>query len=133
MKTKLAAISLMVLLSGCVATGVQVSNEQAAAFQKGVSTQAEVIGKLGNPTSTTVLPNGERQLMYIYTQAQARPSSFIPIVGALVGGADSKSTIAIFRFGSDSKLMDYTFNKSEYGTATGFAAGTMPQVDQPKQ
>lgn len=130
----IAALVLSATLIGCVATGVQVTNEQAASFQKGTSTQADVEARLGRPTTTSILPNGERYVSYTYVRAQARASSFIPIVGPLVGGADSTSTVVLFRFSPDGKLIDYTSTSSQFGTGTGFAAGSpIEQSDQPRQ
>src|SRR5882757_4441545 len=85
---KILLLGAAVVLAGCVAGGVKVEERQLASFQKGQTTYAQVVGRLGAPTSSTLMPDGRRMIIYTYVQTQARPESFIPIVGAFVGGAD---------------------------------------------
>ena len=55
----------------------------------------------------------------MYTQAQARAASYIPVVDLLAGGADSTMTAIVFRFGPDGKLADWTSNQTNAGVDTG--------------
>lgn len=133
MKTILILFAAL-LLSACVSVGVQVKEDQLKTFEKGKTTVADVKAVLGEPNMTALQSDGSRSLMYVYTQAQPRPASFIPIVGAFVGGADSRSNTVTLNFDHAGVLLDYSSMESKFGSGTGFAAGTpMPQTDQPKQ
>lgn len=120
-------------LTGCVSHGVQVSAEKVAQFKPGVTTEADVVAALGQP-STVTSANGQRIITYSGAQAQARPASFIPIVGLFAGGADVRYSMTMFKFGADGKLIDTSQTNGASGASTGFAAGTMPPVaDQPRK
>lgn len=112
-----------VALFGCASHGVMVSPEKVATLKKGEATEADVIATLGQPTTVTNM-NGVRMFMYSGAQAQARPASFIPFIGPLVGGADVQASAVMFRFGADGKLVDVISTHTNSGSGTGFAAGT---------
>jgi hypothetical protein len=114
------------MLAACGATGVQVKPDQLTTFKKGVTTAPDVEAKLGNPTSQTITSDGNTMLMYNYMAYQTRASSFIPIAGAFVGGADVQSSMVMFRFGPDGKMIDYTANNGAMGSATNLAAPSTP-------
>ncbi len=124
----------MASLSGCASHGVMVSDQQARQFQKGKSTEADVVAALGQPT-TTVTHGSTRTLLYSGAQAQARPASFIPLVGPLVGGSDVRASSVMFQFGPDGRLVDVVSTQHSSGGGTGFAAGApMAQTpDQPRK
>jgi len=118
-----AVFAIVAALTGCAATGVKVTDAQVSAFKKGEATEAQVLQALGQPTSRMRLPDGTVMLVYSYAEASVRPTTFIPIVGGLVGGYDSRSTSATLRFGADGKLIDTYSSSATYGTGTGAAAG----------
>ena len=115
------------LLAGCASTGVRVDEKNLQSFKKGETTYSEVVARLGQPTSSTVMADGQRMIMYTYAQAQARPETFIPIVGAFGGGADYKlfERHAYVRFWKG-VLTQYSSTQSQFGTGTGLAAGATP-------
>lgn len=121
-KSLLAAIAAITLLAGCASHGVMVSPERVATLKKGEATEADVIATLGQPTTVTNA-NGVRLLMYSGAHAQARPASFIPFIGPLVGGTDVKASAVLFRFGADGRLADVTSTHSTSGSGSGLAAG----------
>lgn len=128
---RLMVVFMLSALAGCASYGVQVAPERMAGFKKGETTEADVVAALGNPTSVTDSLSTGRMLMYTGATAQARPASFIPFIGPLVGGTDVKSSMVMFHFGRDGKLVDINANHSQYGSGSGFAAGTpIPQVEQ---
>jgi len=106
-----------------------VADSQLAQFEKGKTKEADVVKALGPATSVTTT-NGIRTLSYAGVHAQPRASSFIPIVGAFVGGADSQVSIVVFQFDADGVLETMSSTQSSSGTTTGIAAGTTPNVDQ---
>ncbi len=109
---RISAFAIAAILAGCASSGTKVTEQQAGQFEKGKSTEAEVIARLGTPTSTTRMADGSRLDAYAYTQAQARAASFIPVVGLMAGGADAKVSIVSFKFGPDGLLVDWTSTAS---------------------
>jgi hypothetical protein len=129
MKNILFAL-LMAFTSGCTTVGREVTEAQLTGFEKGKTTQSEVIAKLGQPNSTMLMPNGQRSISYVFAHAQARPESFIPIVGGFVGGADSRTTVATFIFNADGTLDTYTHIQSNSGAGYGLSAAPYQQPDR---
>jgi hypothetical protein len=106
-------------LAGCASSGTKVTEAQASQFIKGQSTEAEVIAKLGQPTSSSRAADGSRADIYMYSQAQARAENFIPVVGLMAGGADATRTAVIFHYGPDGVLKDWTSNATNVDMNTG--------------
>lgn len=94
----LAMASLSAVLAGCMSVGTEVDPGKVSAFERGRTTYADVVGQLGTPNADVIADDGTRAVVYSYTRAQARPASFIPIVGPLVGGADATTTGYTFKF-----------------------------------
>lgn len=134
MKT-LSALVAALLIAGCVSTGREVSQDQLADFKRGETTIDQVIAKLGQPTNSNLSMGGARSISYVFTHAQARPASFIPFIGPLVGGSDARSTAVTFFFDEGGRLTDYRSSNSQYGMGTGAAAGSyQPQTPgQPQE
>ncbi|MFT3787344.1 MAG: outer membrane protein assembly factor BamE [Tepidisphaeraceae bacterium] len=80
-------------VTGCATgrSGRELSAADIQSLHKGVTTRSEVEAKLGPPMSTTMLGDGRRMAMYLFTEStsKARPESFIPVVGLFVGGNDT--------------------------------------------
>jgi hypothetical protein len=122
-------------LTACFAAGKQVTEEQLAQFVKGKSTKGEVLAKLGQPNSNSVLPDGSRYICYSYTQVTTRPESFIPVVGAFVGGADTMFNYVCMAFDRSDILQSFTATASQSGSGRGFESGTSPKriENEPQQ
>lgn len=129
---RIAFVSLLAL--ACASAGVQVRQDQVQDFAKGKTTWAEMVQRLGNPTSVGVTSDGTRVATYVYTHVQARASSFIPVVGVFAGGADQRTNTAIFRFDNDGRLIDYTMSEGNIGSGANLASNgpqSMPSAAQP--
>lgn len=120
---------VVLLLASCVSSGTQVKDSALTQFQKGVTSEADVVKALGPPTSTSMVSDGSRVLAYVGTHAQAKAASFIPIVGLFKGGATGQTSVVTFRFGPDHKLLDYSSTQSNVDVNTGIAGGS-PDVKQ---
>jgi outer membrane protein assembly factor BamE (lipoprotein component of BamABCDE complex) len=131
MRGHVAGVVARALLVGCSATGAKVTEDQLLQFQKGSTTLDQVVAKLGRPTTTMLMPNGERMIMYTYAQVQVRPATYIPIVGVFAGGADSKSNSATLIFDTAGILKSYSASSSAFGSGLGGASGT--QLEQTPQ
>lgn len=134
----LLATLLFSTLTGCVSSGREIKSDQLTNFTKGKTTIADVTSALGKPTTTTTTSDGRRRVNYAFVHAQARPETYIPFIGGLVGGADVRSSMVDFTFDKNGILEDYTQSESNSGTGMGLSGGeyrapdrTLPQ-EQPK-
>jgi outer membrane protein assembly factor BamE (lipoprotein component of BamABCDE complex) len=131
---RIAILVLAVALAGCVSSGVEVKPEQTSDFRPGVTTRQQVVARLGNPTTTATLPDGSTMLVYAFSAAQARPASFIPIVGMFAGGADARSSTVSFQFTPAGVLKSSSSTTSQSGSQLGTTTTDTPlKVDQPRQ
>lgn len=121
----IAAAAAAVVLAGCAASGVQVSEKAATQFVEGKSTEAEIVQALGRPTTVSIA-GGRRFIAYSGMQYQVKGATFIPIVGVFAGGADYTYSSAMFQIGADGVLEKVTYTS----TGSGSRAGTTP-VDMP--
>ncbi len=117
---------LVLLLAGCVSTtsGVPVDKAQVAGFKKGITTEAEVVQALGNPSMRSSNSDGTTVLMYFYSQSQARG-----LVG--LGGVvkvDSSSTA--FTFDQAGKLISNQTTETQYGSGLPAAPPAAPVATQ---
>ena len=122
-------------LNACAASGAKVTEQQLSQIQVGKSTYNDVIASLGKPTTSTFSSNGTKMAIYSYAQVSTRPETFIPIVGAFVGGADVKSNSVILMFNSQGILTQYSGSGTALGTGTGLESGVAPERTeaQPRQ
>jgi outer membrane protein assembly factor BamE (lipoprotein component of BamABCDE complex) len=117
--SRLWTIAILMALSGCVSSGTKVTEQQASQFVKGQSTEAQVIAKLGAPDTASRASDGSHVDQYSYVQTSARAASFIPVVGLMAGGADSKVTVVSFTFEPNGVLKDWTSTIANRGVDTG--------------
>lgn len=134
MRTAITILSLL-LAVGCATVGREVTKDQLTSFEKGRTTIPEVQDKLGPPTTTTLMQDGRTAMIYTFAHAQARPETFIPFVGAFVGGSDVRATSVNFTFDASGKLEGYTHTTSVTGSGMGLAGGRYqpPNRDLPQE
>lgn len=95
-----AVLLLLVFALGCASSG----NPRIADFnpanqvEYGKTTQAEIRAILGEPNARKYGSDGKETWVYSYAQAQAKPATFIPIVGLFAGGVDGSAKKLIFAF-----------------------------------
>lgn len=134
MRATPAAIILAATLTACASSGVRVTDDQMSQFREGQTTRQEVITALGSPTMNVRNADGTSALIYSYFEARTRGSTFIPIVGAFVGGADTRQNTVTINFDRDGVMQSYSSTSGETGTATGIATDTGgPVLDQPRK
>lgn len=122
------ALLAAAMLSGCMSMGREVSAEQYAQLEKGKTTIDEAVQLLGPPNVRSVLPDGRVSLGYTYAHAQARPASFIPIVGLFAGGSDVRSSMTTLVF-HNGVLEAATMTEANQGIGTGFSSSPYGQPD----
>ena len=121
-----AAFMMTVVLGGCAASGVQVTEQQAQSFQVGKTTYPEVVAALGEPTTVNSSSTGNRTAVYSYSAVASRPQNFIPYIGPLVSGYDTKSSAVTFVFDSKGVLRETSSSQNNMGSGANLAA-TSPQ------
>ncbi|MDH4481432.1 MAG: hypothetical protein QE279_01845 [Rhodoferax sp.] len=124
------AITLLAaaLLGGCASSGTQVSEAAALQFKEGETTEAQIIAKLGKPTSVSIA-SGMKFISYSGMQYQVKGATFIPIVGAFAGGADYTMSMAMYQIGANGVLEKITYSTSGTGTRSGVAPAAMESVE----
>ncbi len=116
----LICLTLSFFLTACASVGNKIDRTYVDRIEKGVTTEAEIRGQLGNPMSVGVNANGEKIMTYMHVASKARPESFIPIAGLFVGGADSETTMFIITLDSDTGVVkDWNYSQSNTGVNTG--------------
>jgi outer membrane protein assembly factor BamE (lipoprotein component of BamABCDE complex) len=111
--------ALALVLAGCAGTGTKVSEEQAQSFQVGRSTYNDVVAALGQPTTVTTSTGGGRVASYTYAAVSAQPQNFIPYIGPLVSGYDTKSNAVTFTFDGAGILRNTTSTQGNSSVGTG--------------
>lgn len=125
-----AGIALVAaLLSGCVTMGLEVTEDELKQLPVGTP-HSEIVQKLGRPTAAGATRTGHRTLIYTFAQAQPHYESFIPLIGHLLGGAESRSSYAILELDDENKLVAYRVMSSSAAAATGFGAGRYQEPDR---
>ena len=96
--------ALVLAVTGCASSGTEVKDSQLRQFQKGVTTENEVLRTLGPPTATTFNSDGSLVLVYTAGHAQVKAASSVPVVVVFAGGTTADATSVAFRFGPDHRL-----------------------------
>jgi hypothetical protein len=64
-----------------MSSGREVTYQEAAQFQKGVTTESEVIARLGQPNSIARLGDGTTIIVYAHIEASPDAVDYVPVVG----------------------------------------------------
>jgi outer membrane protein assembly factor BamE (lipoprotein component of BamABCDE complex) len=133
---RMAIILILCMIIGCASVGRPIDQAAADKIVKGQTTREQVGAMLGSPDRIAKLGNGDTMYYYSYARASAKPASFIPIFGPLVGGANVQSQMVMVTFGPDDIVKNCISSQGGTETGTGLATGTrapMPEVEQGKR
>ena len=92
-----------------------------SSFRPGVTTLQDVTAMLGPASVQTALDDGSTLLVYMFVTSRPHPESFLPFIGSLVGGADTRSSAAVFLFDVHGVLKSASTTTSNVGT--GLSSG----------
>ena len=115
--SRMTALFGVILLAGCASYGAvdgvdnlwrEVSDDE---FEKGVTTQADVLDQLGPPSQIINLQN---QTVFYYLTEEMSGQGKIFIVWNQAS-AESKYDRAIFFFDTDGILQEFAYSKEEIG------------------
>lgn len=112
----------MAILQGCATAGRPIDQAGLSKIQRGVTTQAEVVQLMGEPNAISRDGYGNTYLVYLYSHSQVKPSTLIPVVGALAGGAKAKAQSATIAIGPDDKVTNIMSSASNQDVNTGLLA-----------
>lgn len=132
--SRMLAVTASLLVAGCAASGIEVTDDKLKEFEVGETSRADVIASLGQPNLSQHRTSGLDTLTYAYVESQTRPETFIPFVGGFVGGMDMRQKHVTFVFDDSKTLADVRVVSGQMGTGMGFSAGTpTPRTSQPRQ
>jgi outer membrane protein assembly factor BamE (lipoprotein component of BamABCDE complex) len=117
MRTFVVAATLA--LAGCATSGTQISDGQMATMEKGKTTYAEVIARLGAPMVATKIADGSQMAVYSFTKSQIKGATLIPVVGLFAGGMKMDGNVVTFTFDQAGVLKDYTTSATHIDTRNG--------------
>jgi hypothetical protein len=92
---------------------------------------------LGPASVQTALDDGSTLLVYTFVTSRPHPESFLPFIGSLVGGADTRSSVAVFLFDAHGVLKSASTTTSNVGTglssglSTDLHSAPVPGVEPP--
>lgn len=118
----LAATSL-VIVAGCASAGNTVLREETkeSVSEKLAEGQSmnEVRAMFGDPASTTYTDGGQEIWKYEFTDAQAKASSFVPVVSWFNSGMKGTKKELTILFDPNDKVQKFSMNESAVDTKTG--------------
>jgi outer membrane protein assembly factor BamE (lipoprotein component of BamABCDE complex) len=110
---------LILTIAGCASYGKKIDANLIKQIEKGKTTETQLISMLGSPMSVGITPDGKKFLMYMFVQSKTKASTFIPIVGAFVGGADTTSQTLQVWIDDKGVVSTYAYNNSSTELNTG--------------
>jgi len=133
---KLVMVMSALVMVGCASTGHKIDQSAVGRIQNGVTTKAEVISLIGSPEMITKKGNGDEVFVYHYTRSSVKPATFIPYIGAFIGGADTQHQMTNVTFGPNGIVKDYSNTQGGMETNMNLSAGDRPytpEVDEGKR
>lgn len=123
MKIKLLLTSALILaLSACASVGQPIDLGKVQAFEKGETTKTDVRDSLGSPASSGITSDGETFFIYTFARSRVKASTFIPIAGAFMGGANTDVQTLQLWFDEADVLKNYEFNETTQDVRSGFTS-----------
>jgi len=93
------------MLGGC-ATAPPIPADAISKFEKGVTTQSEMIQVLGKPSSINRNSDGTTVIMWLRSKTQIKSATYVPIVGLFAGGATAENRTFTATFDADGLLTE---------------------------
>ena len=121
MKKITAVILLAGFICGCVSVGHKLDEAKVEQIKKGATTRNQVIQLIGQPDQVTRDGDGKVTFQYVYVHASAKASSFIPLVGPLVGGVNTQNQSLSVSFDTNSVVTDILSTSGAGEVNTGIA------------
>jgi outer membrane protein assembly factor BamE (lipoprotein component of BamABCDE complex) len=91
----------------------------ATQIEYGKTTKAQIKEMLGEPNGMKYGADGKETWIFVYAEGQARPATFIPIVGLFAGGTDGSAKKLIFAFDEKGVLQKEGSGESQVKGTSG--------------
>lgn len=102
-------------MTGCASSnGQKVDQNALADFKPGVTTEAAVIQRLGQPNSTSTMSDGTRIDTYSSSRTQFNAATYIPFVNLVAGGAKYQASVTMFTFDKNGILLRFSNTNSNH-------------------
>lgn len=115
---------LSALLSGCASVGNEsiadaTPESVSAQLIKGKSTQEQVRGLYGDPTTTSFTDSGNEIWQYDFSRMHSKPTNFIPYVNLIQSGAEGDKKSLVVFFDKSKIVRQYTISSSKVDVSQG--------------
>lgn len=137
--SKVCFALLLLLPTGCATYGDESIKDRPADWPPLTMTRDQLIGALGQPRLRTVaVENGQTKETYIwsYTEAEAHPALFVPVVGLFVAasgnGISGESRALTAVFSPDGKMISRAWSQGRIGNREIYPQST-PQAPDPNR
>ncbi len=134
------ALSLFLLAatcSGCFSMGRKIDQSAVAQIKQGKTTKAEVLKLLGSPDQVTWDGFGNETFMYMYVRSTPKATTFVPVVGAFSGGANTQSEMVMVTFNPQGVVSHFVANmgatEAGYGAEAASRATDLQEVEENKR
>lgn len=111
----IALIFLVAILgmSGCaVQQGTKVEARDVSFVKKGQTTKAELINRLGQPTTSSVDGSGKETLIWEYYKHTSDAKSFIPFAGFVMGSTEMEGSTFTVSLDKNKRVADHQIASS---------------------
>jgi hypothetical protein len=112
MKRMLLGIVVLVLTACATQTGTQVTQQHSTQFERGKTTEAQIVAAMGKPTTRMAMSDGTIMLIYAGTHTDINGATFIPVIGLFAGGARTQNSSVVYRL-TDGKLDGVTYQQTD--------------------
>lgn len=120
MKIYLLAIAVLAL-SGCASSGTKIDAAQLEEVRRGQTTVTDIVRRFGRPNFLSKNWDGTQTAAYARSEGRSDAGTLLPLMGAVVAGADTSVDSVIFYFDASGVLTDY---KTTQAAATTSARAT---------
>ena len=120
----LVAGLLSALLGGCASVGNEsiadaTLESVSAQLIKGKTTQENVRGLYGDPTTTSFTDSGNETWEYDFSRMHSKPTNFIPYVNLIHSGAEGDKKSLVIFFDKSKVVRQYTISSSKIDVSRG--------------
>ena len=137
--TYLLLLASVALVCSCASVGKNFDSTKVSQIIKGQTTEAELVKMFGPPSQRAINSESGTALTWLYSEARVKGESFIPIAGAFVGGATSRTKTLIVSLDRAGKVSSYTYSGGGFESAGATqpdpenSAGRAAQLKSPKE
>jgi outer membrane protein assembly factor BamE (lipoprotein component of BamABCDE complex) len=126
MKIYLLAVTVLAL-SGCAGSGTKIDAAQLDEVRRGQTTVADIVRRFGRPNFFSKNWDGTQTAAYAHSDGRSDAGTLLPLMGAVVAGAEAGVDSVIFNFDANGVLTDY---RTTQAAAAGSARASVAEPAQ---